>query len=98
MNSNSELKKEFKKYLGEKEIFQFMKDTLETSQNILIVMDGLKAELPEIIDTYSATWGKMVKVMVLKKFTFGNKFIYTVAPEFADIEYYTNDLADKDEA
>jgi len=40
----------------------------------------------------------MVKVMVLKKFTFGNKFIYTVAPEFADIEYYTNDLADKDEA
>jgi len=55
VNSNSELKKEFKKYLGEKEIFQFMKDTLETSQNILIVMDGLKAELPEIIDTYSAT-------------------------------------------
>jgi len=98
VDSDGELKKEFKKYLGEKEIFKFIKDTIETSQNILIVIDGLKDELPEIIDTYTDTWGKMVKVMVLKKFTAGNEFIYTVEPEFSDIEYSTIELGNKEDA
>ncbi|GEO06554.1 hypothetical protein AAE02nite_42180 [Adhaeribacter aerolatus] len=97
VDSDAELKKEFKKYLGEKEIFKFIKDTIETSQNILIVIDGKKDELPEIIDTYTDTWGKMVKVMVLKKFTAGSEIIYTVEPEFSDIEYSTIDLGDKGE-
>src|SRR5688572_468393 len=97
VDSDPELKKEFKKYLGEKEIFKFIKDTIEASQNILIVIDGPKAELPEIIDTYSDTWGKMVKVMELKKFTSGNDFIYTVQPEFSDLEYSTIELSSKEE-
>src|SRR5688572_24482054 len=97
VDSDAELKKEFKKFLGEKEIFKFIKDTVEASQNILIVIDGQKAELPEIIDTYSDTWGKMVKVMVLKKFTSGPDFIYTVDPEFSDLEYSTIEIANKDD-
>ncbi len=34
-----ELKLEFKKHLGEKEIYKFIKDTIERSQNILLVID-----------------------------------------------------------
>src|SRR6185437_4085855 len=57
------LKKEFKKYLGEIEIYKFIKDTIESSQNILIIIDGEKKEMPEIIETYTDTLGKMVKHM-----------------------------------
>jgi predicted transport protein len=87
INTNPELKREFKKYLGEKEIYKTIKDTIENSQNILLLIDGKKDELPEIMETYSATWGKMVKLIILKKFIKGNEFIYTIEPEFKDIEY-----------
>lgn len=97
IDSDTDLKKEFRKFIGEREIFKFIKDTIESSQNILIVIDGLKAELPEIIDTYSDTWGKIVKVMVLKKFTSGNDFIYTVDPEFSDLEYSPIELPGREE-
>lgn len=96
INTNPELKREFKKYLGEKEIYKTIKDTIENSQNILLLIDGEKEELPEIMETYSATWGKMVKLIILKKFIQGNEFFYTIEPEFEDIEYSYPKPADKD--
>lgn len=81
------LKKEFKKFLGEKEIYKFIKDTIDDSQNILLIIDGEKKELPEIIETYSDTWGKMVKLLVLRKFINKKDCIYTLEPEFESIEY-----------
>ena len=87
VNTIPELKKEFKKYLVDREIYKFIKDVIENSQNILLIMDGEKNELPEIIETYSDTWGKMVKLLILKKFFNENDFIYTLNPDFANIEY-----------
>lgn len=81
------LKKEFKKFLGEKEIYKFIKDTIDDSQNILLIVDGEKKELPEIIETYSDTWGKMVKLLVLRKFINKKDCIYTLEPEFETVEY-----------
>jgi uncharacterized membrane protein len=43
IDNNVALKKQFKKYLGEKEIFKFVNDTIENSQNILIIIDGEKS-------------------------------------------------------
>lgn len=85
------LKKEFKKFLGEKEIYKFIKDTIDDSQNILLIIDGEKKELPEIIETYSDTWGKMVKLLVLRKFINKKDCIYTLEPEFESIEYALED-------
>lgn len=87
INNVIDIKNEFKKYLGEKEIYKFLKDVIESSQNILLILDGEKKEIPEIIETYSDTWGKMVKLLFLKKFANNNEFIFTLHPNFEDIEY-----------
>ena len=87
VNSDQGLKKEFKGYLGDREIFKFIKDTVENSRNILLIIDGDKRELPEIIETYSDTWGKMVKLMILKKFKSGDEFTFSLNPDFENVEF-----------
>jgi predicted transport protein len=87
ITNDSDIKKEFKKHLGEKEIYKFIKDTIERSQNILLVIDGDKKELPEIMETYSDTWGKMVKLILIKKFFNNGDTIYTMHPDFENIEF-----------
>ena len=87
INNDSELKKQFKKYLGEKEIFKFLNDVIDSSQNILMVIDDDKPELPEIMDTYTDTWGKMVKIITIKQFVNGDDTIFSISPEFEAIEY-----------
>lgn len=87
INSDNDLKKEFKKNIGEKEIYKSIKDIVENSQNILLLIDEEKDELPEIIDTYTDTWGKMVKLIILKKFQNNSDYIYTINPDFRDIQF-----------
>lgn len=87
VNTDLSLKKMFKKHLGEREIYKFIKDVIENSQNILMIIDGDKDELPEIIETYSDTWGKMVRVLILKKFVNDGDVIYSLTPDFEQIEY-----------
>lgn len=87
IEKDSELKKDFKKHIGEKEIYKFLKDVIEKSQNILIVIDGDKEEFPGIIETYSDTWEKMVKIIILKKFSKNNEVIYTMHPDFENIDF-----------
>lgn len=87
ITNDSEIKKEFKKYIGEKEIYKFIKDTIEKSQNILLIIDGDKKELPEIMETYTDTWGKMVKLILIKKFFNNGDIIYTMHPDFENIEF-----------
>jgi len=87
INAADSLKQKFREYLGSTEIYKFLNDVVDASQNILIVIDGDKAELPEIMDTYSDTWGKMVKVITTRKFACDNEVIFVVSPEFDAIEY-----------
>jgi len=95
INDDENLKKEFKKYLKEKEIYKFIKDLIEESQNILLLIDGEKSELPDVMNTYNDTWGKFVKIIVLKKFITENEVIFTMDPEFENIDYsYVNKAID----
>jgi predicted transport protein len=89
INTEETLKKQFKRYLGEKEIFKFLTDTINSSQNILIIIDGAKKEFPEIIDTYADTWGKMVKILEIVRFANESDIIFTMSPEFEAIQYST---------
>ena len=91
INEDVNLRREFKKYLGEQEIFKFLSDTIDNSQNILLLMDGEKGELPEVIDTYSDTWGRMVKPLVVKKFVGLDQIVYTMTPDFEAITYINPD-------
>lgn len=87
--NDENLKKELKSKIGKKEIFKFIKDTIENSQNILLIIDGEKKELPEITETYADTWGKIVKVAILKEYRKENdniNSILTLSPAFENIE------------
>ena len=86
VKSNSKLEAEFKELLGEKEIYKFLKDTIEDSQNILLILDENKPELQEVSETYTDTWGKMVKVEILKQYTLNEKTIFVMSPGFEEIE------------
>ena len=87
MNLVTLTKKEFKKFLGENEIYKFIKDLLDESQNILLVIDGEKNELPDVMETYTDTWGQFVKIIILQKFVNDNEVIYSMNPEFENIDY-----------
>lgn len=95
INTDDLLKKEFKKFLGEREIYKYLKDVIENSQNILLVIDEEKEELPEIIETYSDTWGKMVRTIIIKQFVNGNEKVYTLEPDFENIEFIQTEAIGK---
>lgn len=80
------IKTEIKSHIGENEIHKFLNDMIEDSQNILLILDDDKEELPEIIETYTDTWGKIVKQLVLRRFVLGNETILSLSPDFENIE------------
>lgn len=81
------LKDKLKKTIGTKEIYKFLKDAMEGSQNILIIIDGQKSEFEEIMATYVDTWGKIVKVQIINHFKSENQNIITAEPPFQNLEF-----------
>jgi predicted transport protein len=81
------LARELKGLIGTKETYKFLKDAIDNGQNILIVIDGSKAEFEEIMDTYTDTWGRMVKVLIVNHFQRNNSNILTVEPPFQSITF-----------
>lgn len=87
--NDDNLRNELKSKIGKKEIFKFLKDTIENSQNILLIIDDEKKELPEITETYTDTWGKIVKVALLKEYRKNGEqknSIFSLSPDFENIE------------
>jgi predicted transport protein len=84
----------FKNHLNGKELFKFLKDTIENSSDILIVIDGPKKEFEEIKETYTDTWDKYVKLVILKKYHFDGKFILQTEPDF---ELISDEIVDTPE-
>lgn len=66
IDTDPQLKSEFRQYIGHTEIHKFLSDIVESSQNILLVADGTIAELPEIMATYTDTWGRIVKCIEIR--------------------------------
>jgi len=73
--------------IGSKEVYKFLKDTVDNSQNILIIIDGTKSEFEEIMDTYTDTWGRMVKVQILNHFRRNNNDILTIEPPIQNLVF-----------
>jgi hypothetical protein len=55
IDTDDTIKSEFKKYLKNQEIYKFLSDIIESSQNILLISDGSIPELQEIMETYTDT-------------------------------------------
>jgi predicted transport protein len=62
-----------------------LKDTIENSQNILLIIDEDKPELKEVSEVYTDTWDKIVQVEILKHYTASEKSILALSPDFEDI-------------
>jgi len=86
-HENAVLEKKIRDSIGPKEIYKFLKDTIDNSQNILIVIDGPKPEFEEIMDTYTDTWGKMVKVQIVNHFSREGNHILTSEPPFQNLPF-----------
>lgn len=86
IDSNSTLKNEIEQLSGKKEIYKLLKDIIDNNQNILLIIDDTKAVFNEITRTYIDTWGKMVKIAVFKQYTAKGKTIFTLNPDFENIE------------
>jgi len=87
INEDPGLRSKLREHVKKTELYKYVKDMIENSQNILLIIDGEKKELPEIINTYTDTWGKMVKVQIIKKFTANQEELFTMEPEFEAIEF-----------
>jgi predicted transport protein/ribosomal protein S6 len=87
VETTAELKNEFQKYLGGRELYKFIKDTVDNNHYILLVFDEEKKEINELFETYTDTWGTMVRQVVLRRFEFKGEEIYSLQPEFEDIDF-----------
>jgi hypothetical protein len=87
IDTDSALNTEFRRFLGKQEVYKFLSDLVDNSQNILLIADGPIPELQEIIDTYSDTWGRLVRFLEIKKYTLFQDSIYTITPDFETIQY-----------
>ena len=87
INTDEVLRSEFRKFLGQVEIYKFLSDILTSSQNILLIVDGKINELSEIMETYTDTWGKMVLYLEIRKYISFNDTIYTITPDFETLQY-----------
>lgn len=86
IKSNPLLEKEFRSYLGKKEIYKALKDIIENSQNILIVINEDKPEFEEVTNIYTDTWDKIVKKIILKQYIATNKSVFVLNPDFENID------------
>lgn len=90
LNEDPFLKDKFLKPSNRSEIYKYLSDLVENSQNILLIIDEEKKELPNIVQTYTDTWGKMVKIEIIKKFTTPEQTVFAMEPEFDTVEYSLN--------
>ena len=86
IDANKEQKDELQALIGnDREIAEFLSTMIEKKPVILLIMDNLRSDLPLLQETYTDTWGKMLKSVVLKKYSSSGNTIYTMRPDFADI-------------
>ena len=84
INSDQNMRERFNQLVGGKEIYKTLKDIVENSQNILIIIDELKPEFDEVMETYTDTWDKMVRIMVIKRYHNDGSIILYVSPDFEE--------------
>jgi predicted transport protein len=84
--SLSTVKEKVGNLIGRGEVYKFLKDTIDSSQNILIIIDGPKPEFKEVMDTHTE-WGRMVKVQIVNHFQRNNDSIITIEPPFQNLPF-----------
>jgi len=86
INSNEEQKNELQallqKHVG---IPEFLSTLLDNRSFVLLITAGEKSELSLYGETYTETWGKMLKTLIIRKYSNGEETTYSMSPVFADL-------------
>lgn len=93
IDNDDDIKNDIKKHCKGKEIYKLLKDSIDENQNILLIIDENKPELPEIFNTYKE-WGNMVKLEIIKKFMCGSNIVFSMEPEFDELDFYIDSTID----
>ena len=86
INSNKELKKELQALITKDlEIPALLANLLDNRPLVLLITSGEKSELPVLVETYTDTWGKMFKSIIIKKYDSDNEATHLMIPTFANL-------------
>lgn len=86
INANKELKKELQTYIPKDvEITEFLASLLDNRPLVLLITGGEKSELSLLVETYTETWGKMLKTLIIWKYENEGETTYPMSPAFADL-------------
>jgi len=66
--------------IDDRNILEFLSDTMVNKPEIILIMDGMKSDVQLMQETYTDTWGKLVKPVVIKKYCNDETAIYTLSP------------------
>lgn len=97
IDSSEDYKESFRKFLKGKELFKFLKDLIEDSSEVLLIIDGKKSEIDEIKVTYAETWGKYVKQIICKSFKSDDGVIMFTDPDFEVVEAGAEEIDDEED-
>jgi predicted transport protein len=86
-NEDSSALSDLKSRIGQTEVYKFIKDAIDDSQNIIIVIDDELEEFHEIQKTYTDTWDKMVRVIIVKNYGSKKNGVITITPPFEQIDF-----------
>ncbi|MFZ2205498.1 MAG: DUF5655 domain-containing protein [Minisyncoccia bacterium] len=95
VNKNYHFKKKLKSFIGEEEVPEFINRVLTGKPPVLLITDDTIQELPEIMQVYIDTWGRLIKPIVLRKFSINRQTLCTIYPDFADIDKGTDKVKEK---
>jgi len=71
---------ELQSLTNDRELLDFLSETIENKPEILLIMDGKKSDVQLMQETYTDTWGQMVKPVVIKKYNNDDSTMYTISP------------------
>lgn len=86
VNKNYHFKKKLKSFIGEEDVPEFITRTLIAKLPVLLLTDDTIVELQEIMEVYYDAWGKLIKPMVLRKFSINRQTLCSLYPDFAGID------------
>ena len=65
---------------NDRELLYFLSETIENKPEILLIMDGRKNDVQLMQETYTDTWGRIVKPVIIKKYNNDDSTMYTISP------------------
>jgi predicted transport protein len=67
------------------DLTEFLSSLLDNRPIVLLITDGEKSELPLLAETYTETWGRILKTYIIRRYSREGEEQYPVASPFSDL-------------